>query len=272
MQVAANPKNKRFAILNIVAFIIVIVTNWLAVILPLNGKTTGELSDAYPNKFTPAGFTFSIWGIIYLFLAGFVIYQAIVLLANKRFAERIRKITPLFIINCLANAAWLFAWHYQQVGLSVLIMLVMLITLILIHERLNLAWRWQPLTEKLLLDVPFSIYLGWISVATIANITTWFIALSIEPLGISSTMWTMIMLVVATMIGAFMAWRKDNVVFALVVCWALYGIIAKREQVGSIGSSKIILVAEICIGLLIIVILLQLAFSNRRKLTVTSRS
>ena len=110
------------AIFNILVFAFVVVMNTLAVTLPLNNKTTGELSDQYPNYFTPAGFTFSIWGIIYLFLLGFTIYQAVVLFSGKSGAAKVSRITPLFILNGLLNGAWIFAWHYEQVTLSLVIM------------------------------------------------------------------------------------------------------------------------------------------------------
>jgi hypothetical protein len=263
MQVEVSRKNKLIAILNIAAFLVVIITNWLAVSLPLNGKNTGQLSDQYPNKFTPAGFTFSIWGVIYLFLAGFAIYQAIALFRRQLVEKKIKLISPLFVVNCLANAAWLFAWHYEQVALSVVIMLVMLVTLILIHNRLQLALPLQPFSQKLWLDIPFSLYLGWISVAAIANITALLVSFSIEPFDIPATMWTVIMVSIATALAMFMIWRKRNYVFALVVCWALYGIIAKRQELASMGSREIILVSEICIGVILLLIVVKL-FSNRR--------
>ncbi len=244
-------RDRILAVENILALAFAIIMNFLAITLPLNNKTTGELSDEYPNMFTPAGITFSIWSIIYLFLIAFVIYQAIVFFKQKQSVADVRSITPLFIINCMGNGAWLFAWHYQQVALSVAIMLVMLSTLILIHHRLQLARPFKPLATKLLLDVPFSLYLGWISIATIANVTTLFVDLDIVPLGISSTIWTIIMIITGAIIALFMIVKKRNIVFGLVVCWAFYGITLKRLQVGSIGSGDIIMVCHICVGILL---------------------
>lgn len=165
---------KTTAITNTVLFVVMIAANCLSIFLPLNGKTQMQLSALYPNLFTPAGFTFSVWGVIYMLLFGFIIYQLYVLFAvHHRDKSRILSISPLFAGVCVCNAGWLFAWHYQWTTLSVVIMLAHLVFLILINDRLKLSISWNPLPSKLWLDIPFSIYLGWICVATIANITAW---------------------------------------------------------------------------------------------------
>lgn len=264
MNSISTQKRNVLAVANIVVFLFVIVMNYLAVTLPLNNKTTGELSDEYPNMFTPAGITFSIWSVIYLFITGFVIYQANVLFKNKVSSTVIARISPFFIINCLANGSWLFAWHYQQVALSVAIMLVMLVTLIFIHHTLKLALPFQPLNQKLWLDVPFSLYLGWISIATIANITTLFVANDILPLGISSTAWTLIMIIIGAVLSLFMVLAKKNIIFGVVVCWAFLGIIIKRIDVASLGSREIILVCQVCIGLILAAIYIAATKVSKR--------
>ncbi|MFH1381718.1 MAG: tryptophan-rich sensory protein, partial [Chloroflexota bacterium] len=160
------------AIMNLIGFLGTVVVNGLSNALPLNGKTAGELSDQYPNLFVPAGLTFSIWGIIYILLAIFVIYGRIV--AVKKDTQKssfIENIGVLFFISCLANMGWIFAWHYEIVPLSVLIMLILLVTLIAIYLRLRIGRSDSSKTEKYLVHLPFSVYLGWITIATIANIT-----------------------------------------------------------------------------------------------------
>lgn len=259
--------HKKLAIANAIAFLFVIVMNVLAVQLPLNNKTTGELSDRYPNMFTPAGITFSIWSVIYVFLAGFVIYQVYVLFNGKRGTRRIVSISFYFIINCIANGAWLLVWHYQNVPLSVLIMLVMLGTLIAIHSKLHIGLPWKPLKHKLWLDIPFSLYLGWISIATIANITTLFVEIEVSPFNLPASIWTMILIGVATLLTSFMVLRKRNIFFGLVVCWAFIGIILKRRQEATLGSAEIILTCQLCIALIVIFILIYL-FRRRNTIQV----
>jgi hypothetical protein len=250
---------KGLAILNILSFILVITMNTLAVVLPLNGKTTGQLSDEYPNLFTPAGLTFSIWSIIYLFLLGFVIYQAVVLLKVYHPAhQKILRISTPFIINCIANAGWIVAWHHEQVLLSVAIMFVILGSLIIIHNRLHLALPAKPIAEKLWLDLPFSFYLGWISIATIANITALLIHYNWGGGNLSPSSWTIIVISLGTLLNMYMVFIRNNIAFALVGIWAFTGIIFKRQLVEQESNNHIIFCAELCISLIVVSIILQL--------------
>ena len=260
----SKQKRGAYAIANIVGLCAVLIINYLAVTQPLNNKTTGELSDLYPNMFTPAGFTFSIWSIIYSFLIGFIIYQAVELFNQKKDVEKIIRISPYFLLNCLLNGAWLFAWHYLFIGLSVFIMFALLGTLLIIHHKLNLALPLRPLSQKLWLDIPFSLYLGWISIATIANITAYLVSENIEPFSIPATIWTIIMIIVGAILGLFMVIKKRNIVFGIVVCWALFGILMKRIQVGSLGSREIILFAQISIGIVLAAIVFTLMQKSNR--------
>ncbi|MEO5995318.1 MAG: hypothetical protein ABIN89_01390 [Chitinophagaceae bacterium] len=255
----AGGSKKGVAFLHISAFLLVIVLNSLAVFLPLNGKTTGQLSDLYPNLFTPAGLTFSIWSLIYLMLLGFVIYQAIVLFKTQHPSrKKIILISWPFLVNCLANAAWIVAWHFEQVVLSVFIMLILLISLIVIHSRLQLALPAKPLAEKLWLDYPFSLYFGWISIATIANITALLVHLNWNGGGISSPAWTVVMISIGTLLNVYMILFKKNLAFGLVGIWAFYGIILKRHSADDDNINQIIFCAELCISVLAFSIFLQI--------------
>ncbi|HUX47758.1 MAG TPA: tryptophan-rich sensory protein, partial [Dehalococcoidia bacterium] len=160
------------SILNLLGFLGTVVVNGLAIILPINNKTTAYLSDQYPNLFTPAGLTFAIWGLIYVLLAIFVIYQLIP--SVRRDAQKIdfvQRIGPLFFISCIANIGWIYAWHYEMVSLSLVLMLILFGSLLAIYLRLNIGKSEAPKTEKYLVHLPFSVYLGWITIATIANAT-----------------------------------------------------------------------------------------------------
>ncbi len=254
----SSSSQKTAAVLNIIAFAITITANCLSIFLPLNGKTQLQLSEQYPNLFTPAGATFSIWSIIYTSLVGFIVYQAYVLLVqNHRDKERILSITPLFIGVCLCNAGWLFAWHYELTTVSVLIMLVHLGFLVLIHDRLRLAIAWSPLTSKIWLDIPFSIYLGWICVATIANITAWLVSKGITFSFFPPQVWVIMMLVAALLIGIFYVFTRNNKFVALSIVWAFYGIITKRKAEHNGASHTIVLATELALGILLLIVFLN---------------
>ncbi|HRX63991.1 MAG TPA: hypothetical protein P5060_02705 [Candidatus Absconditabacterales bacterium] len=218
---------KFLLIANIVAFVAVMVINYLATNLPIGGLTTGELSDLYPNLFVPAGLTFSIWGLIYLALLGFVVWQAIDFFKKKSLGIT-KNIGRLFILSCMANIGWIFARHYQKLFLSVIIMILFLIILIVLNNRVQIGKKIGSFKDKLFLQVPFSLYLGWISVATIANISTYLVNIGRSGRGISPVSWTIVVIIVAMILALLALYRKRDIVFALVVIRAFLGIILKR--------------------------------------------
>ncbi len=222
-----NIRLKVLGIANIVAFLGVLVVNYLAINLPIGGMTTGALSDLYPNLFTPAGLTFSIRWLIYLTLFGFVIRQ-IIDIFKKNSLGIIKKIGIRFLLSCATNIGRIFARHFQQVFVSVLIMLAFLIVLIVLASKVQLGkklWTWK---DKLFVQVPFSLYLGRISVATIANISARLVHIQRGMRGMTPIFRTMLVIIVATLL-ALLALRKTyNVVFALVVIRAFIGIIIKN--------------------------------------------
>jgi tryptophan-rich sensory protein len=204
--------------LNLVFFGVMILMNALANALPLNNKTTGELSDSLPNLFVPAGLTFSIWGVIYLLVALFCIIQFRA--ANDTTVENIGW---LFSVSCLLNATWIVAWHYQRLPLSLMIMLLLLTTLIYINMLIRDI---QPGIIK----AAFGIYLGWICIATIANITAVLVSHGWNGFGISETAWTIIMIAAGVLIVSFTLLRLDNPFIGLSVVWAVIGIYLKRQD------------------------------------------
>ena len=153
-------------ILNFVSVLVTLTVNGMANALPLNGQNTGEISNRFPVLFTPAGYVFSIWGVIYLGLLAFGIYQ---LLPSQKNNSRMEKLGYWFFMSNFFNSALIFAWHYNQFPLSLVIMLGLLASLLVIYLRLQVGIRPVSTSEKWLVNIPFSIYLGWISVATIAN-------------------------------------------------------------------------------------------------------
>lgn len=209
-------------IANVVAFAAVLFVNYLSNALPLNGRTAGEISDSLPSYFTPAGYTFSIWGLIYLTLLGFIVYQG---LPAQRQRPFLRRIGWLFVASSAANIAWLFAWHYGYYALSLLVMVVLLLTLIAIYLRLNIG-RQEEISwaKRLFVHLPFSLYLGWITVATIANSASVLAYWGWDGFGIAGQVWSATMMLVAVLVAGLLLFNRRNVAYAAVLVWALFGI------------------------------------------------
>ena len=218
-------------LINWLLFFIVIATNALANILPINGYNTGQISAFYPNYFVPAGFTFSIWGIIYLFLLNYCISYTYFTIKRRQFPEIIKyldAITPYFWVTCILNAGWILAWHYLQVGISVVIMLTFLIALIQIFVIMQKQGMTIKPLYQFLIKTPFSVYLGWISVATIANITAFLVHLKWNGFGIDPINWTILMIAIAIALGIYFIVYFKNIAHPLVLVWALWGIKAAQ--------------------------------------------
>jgi hypothetical protein len=203
--------------LNLILFAGMIAMNYLANALPLNHKTTGELSDSFPNLFVPAGITFSIWGIIYLLLAVFCVVQF--KLSNQAIIE---KIGWVFGISCVLNGLWIVCWHYGKLPLSMVVMLGMLISLIYINIQIREI-------SMGIIKASFGIYLGWICIATIANVTALLVKTNWNGSGISEESWTIIMIAAGTLIAILALYRLNNPFIGLSVVWAFTGIILKRQ-------------------------------------------
>lgn len=223
---------------NILALVLVIVVNGMANGLPLGGQTTGEVSAKYPSLFTPSGYVFSIWGLIYLGLAAFVVWQALPAQRNNQHMAAIRM--P-FVVNCLANAIWIFAWHYDQLVLSLILMLVILGSLIQIYRRLNIGLADVPAAERFLVHLPFSIYTAWITVATIANFSALQINRGWDDLGFDAATWTIIKIAIAGSIAATVLFRRRDIAFVLVAVWASAGIAVKHMATPTVaGAASVI--------------------------------
>ena len=217
------------SILNILGFLGVVIVNALAVTLPINNKTTEQLSDQYPNLFVPAGLTFSIWGVIYILLAIFVIYGLII--AFRKDTQKlsfIENIGILFFISCLANIGWIFAWHYEILPLSLVLMLLLLGSLITIYLRLRIGKSDSTRIEKYLVHLPFSVYLGWITIATIANVTALLVDVNWNTFGLGEQFWAVAVIIVGIAIALSILFTRKDIFYCLVVDWALLGILLKR--------------------------------------------
>lgn len=240
-------------VLVIITFILMIAANALANTLPLNGITTGDVSLAYDNLFAPAGITFAIWGVIYVVLAAFTLYQAGWLKDHNDKAKDklLNKVGILFSISSLANTAWIFAWHYDLIALSLLFMLTILICLICINGMMVK----EKLTnkEKWLVRMPFMVYHGWITVAAIANITVFLVSMGWNGFGISESVWAVIMIAAGAVIGSLTAIAYKSVAYLLVLIWAYIGILIKHASADgfALRYTGVIATVIICIALLI---------------------
>jgi hypothetical protein len=192
------------------------VANALANILPINGKTTGELSSQYPNLFVPAGITFSIWGLIYFMLLIFMVTQFI-----SKYKEAVFSLKWLVIANFSLNAMWIMVWHYEFIVLSLLVMILLLLTLIKINIRL--------IRNNWLMQIIFGIYLGWICVATIANTSALLVSFGWNGFGISDPFWAIGMIIAGSLVGAITMIRLHNPFLVLALVWGFYGIILKQQ-------------------------------------------
>jgi len=227
-------KARIWAILNLIGAALMLTANSLANALPINNYNTGQVSDFYPNLFAPAGITFSIWGLIYLLVIGFVIHGLVAAFkSNEQTHSKIAAIGPWFFISCMANAGWIFAWHYLYISLSVVIMLLILGSLIVIYLRIHADPFPRSFPEKLSLRWPFSIYLAWITIATVANITAFLVDLGWTRLGLSEDFWMSTMIGIAVLISALFVLRMRDSAYAWVIVWALTGIVIKQNSLGN---------------------------------------
>ncbi len=206
-----------YRIANLLAFAVMITVNALANALPINGKTTGALSDQYPNLFVAAGITFSIWGVIYLLLLGVVIFQFL-----PRWRDEVDSLRWTVVANFMLNALWIVVWHYEWVLLSLVVMVALLATLVGINRELQRHGSW-------LTRLAFGIYLGWICLATIANVTALLVTVSWGGWGIAQETWTILMISVGALLGGTVMLRLQNPFLALALIWGFLGIVWKRQ-------------------------------------------
>ncbi len=215
----------------VVTILITLVVNGLANALPLNGQNTGQISDRFNVYFVPAGYVFSIWGLIYIGLIAFAIYQA---LPSQRSNPRLQATGWWIVLGGLANSAWIFLWHYNQFPLTLVAMLVLLATLIVTYLRLGIGRTKVTSGEKWAVHLPFSIYLGWITVATVANISDVLDFLKWDRFGIAPEIWMSIVLAAVLAIAVLMNFTRRDVAYAAVLLWALAGISVKQASVPAV--------------------------------------
>lgn len=254
-------------ILNWVFFLAMIFVNFLANYLPINNKNTGQLSNQYPNLFVPAPLTFAIWGVIYLLLFIFCVKQSKGLFSNQVdeiTAKTVSLINVRFIITCLLNATWIFVWHYEYLGASVVVMLLFLAQLIDINKRLDTITIYLSNASRFAIKAPFGMYLGWICVATVANITAFLVNSNWDRAGESEVFWTCLLIMIAACIVSYSLIKLRNFYLGFSVIWAFSGIIYARIG-ADIYQRFIVWTAVFGIGLVLILTIIEISRAFFRK-------
>jgi hypothetical protein len=219
---------------NLVTLAVALAANALANALPLNGRTTGEISDGFPNLFAPAGYVFSIWGLIYLGLVAFTAYQ---LAPAGRRSPAVSGVGWWFALSNIANALGIVVWHFGRFPASMAAMLIILFSLCAIAARLGPPRAARSAADRWLVYLPFSVYLGWISVATIANAAVFLLDLGWDGAPLSPATWTLMLLAAASALGALMLLRRGDLAYLAVLVWAFIGIWVKQSDVSGASGA-----------------------------------
>lgn len=254
---------KTLQVANGIAIVATIIINYLSNTGIFNGNTVKNVSDKYHNYFTPAGYAFSIWGLIYLGLLGFVFYTGSSLFKKdsnqtNNDDDVVLKISWWFVISCIGNSLWIIAWLYGYIGITVILMLIVLFSLLKIIVNTRMELDFHPMKKYLFIYWPFAIYAGWISVALIADIAAYLTKINWDGWGISQITWTIIIIIVAGLINVFMIWKRNLREYALVGVWALVAIAVANWDV-----EKSIAYSSITIAAIIFINISMHAFNNR---------
>lgn len=241
-------------IINIVGVVGTLLINTLSQTIPFNGQTSAEIANRFTNNyFLPANYVFSIWSIIYIGLIAFAIFQA---LPRQKENPRLRAVGYWFFVSCLANCVWLFLFHYEQFWLSTIAMLVLLTSLIIIYRRLREGNPQIGAGERWAVRATFSVYLGWITVATVANFS--YAIITTNPtdadslwLGIAYQTWGAIMIAFGGLIAGVFAYLNRDLAYAAVIGWAFIGIIVRFPDVVTIAVAAGVLTAGVAVAALV---------------------
>lgn len=260
-------------LINLIGLLVVVLVNALANLLPFNDQTTADVVNRDPVPFQPAGWVFGIWGLIYILLGVFVIYG---LLPAGRRDRRLQQISPLFLITNIANITWLVLWHWERFAASLVVMVVLLVTLIAIYIAVRVRNRPSPdaprhtKLQRLLLWVPFSIYLGWIFVAALANLMVWLDRSGWDGGPFSYNVWAALFIVAGALVAALFAFVWNDALIPLVFVWAFIGIAQRQWGESALVSVTAIVFTVVAAALAAVAILL--AFDRTSNLGRFGRS
>ncbi|HEY5463334.1 MAG TPA: hypothetical protein VIJ95_08760 [Hanamia sp.] len=250
---------KTLQIANGFALVSTIIINYLSNTGVFNGKTVAQISDKYQNYFTPAGYAFSIWGLIYLGLLAFVIYTGRSLFKKIEDEWPVLEIGWWFVISCIANSCWVIAWLYDYTGLTVIIMVIMLISLVKIILNTRMELDDLPLKKIAFVWWPFCIYSGWISVALIADVAAYLTKINWNGFGITQIGWTILMICVAGILNLFITWKRNMREFAIVGVWALVAIAVANWNV-----AESLVIAPLVVAIILFINIAIHGYINRK--------
>lgn len=232
-------------------YAVMILVNAFANILPLNNVSTGDVSNAYTNLFAPAGITFAIWAVIYVALGGHVLFQFRQKFYSPETGAMVQKMRIWFTVSNIANVLWVFSWHFDQMGLSLVWMLVILVALI----KCNLLLHTAKLTahERRWIQVPFSLYFGWITIATIANVTTWLVSLNWQGFGLREDLWTSLIVLVGLAITTRTIIKFRDITYGVAILWAFTGILIKHLTKSGFDGAYPMVIATVVFAIVAVI-------------------
>jgi len=243
---------------NALFFLGVIIVNVLSVTLPIAGNSTAEISDMYKTYLTPAGYAFAIWSIIYLLLGGFVIYG---FQSSSAARNSVQALGIWFVVSCICNMGWLLLWHYLHIELSLLAMVLLLASLIIIYRKTRIIP--SPTTgQQWLVKLPFSIYLGWVSVATIVNVSIVLHKNNWDGFGISDSTWAVIMLIVGMLLAVLVSYPNRDCIYPLIFVWAYIAIALEHKE-----ADYVFITALVTAGLLFLYSIWLLLTPNPKRIS-----
>jgi len=254
-----------FRIVNSVAVIVMIAANIVFEVLPLNGTTTAQVSGAHDTILTPPGFTFVIWGLIYLGLFLNVLFQ-LGLFYTQRDADNpdlIYAVNALFPIACITDIVWLVMWHYELILLSLIVIVLLWFALVFIYWRLFPEIRTTK--ERVFMLWPVSLFLSWISAAALLNLTVVIHDSSPDMLGLGMLPWSMAVLAILFGITEFFIIKYADYVFGLTALWVFAGIITRFFTMGEDSSTMMIMVVSVSVLAGIILLSLPIRALSRHK-------
>ncbi|GEN77609.1 tryptophan-rich sensory protein [Chryseobacterium hagamense] len=248
---------KRFQILNILVLMATICVNYLSNTGLINNETMASISAKYQNLFTPAGYAFSIWGLIYLGLLGFVIYYGPFIRQTEAKEKTVLHTGWWFAVSCVANSLWIFTWLHEYTLITIPIMILLLVSLLKIIGNNRDMIGSRDFKTTVFLRLPFYIYSGWVSVALIADVAAYLKKIQWSGFGIPETGWTVLMFIIAAAIHLYMIWKKNMSAFGLVAVWALIAIAVANRY-----SNQTVYVSAIVTALFILV---NIVFKRSKK-------
>ncbi len=257
---AAKSMKKLLQIANILVLLITIAANYLLNALQPWGYSVGDISAKYQNLFTPASYAFAIWGVIYLSLLSFVVYQSLSLFGKRTDDSIVQRIGWSFVVANLGNVAWLLIWLSDSVGLSLVLMLVIFVALLKIFINDKIALPDASTRHIAFVWWPFSLYFGWITVALVANIAAYLTSIGWQAVAFGETAFTIFVLLVVATIYLFMVWKRNTRLYGLVGVWALVAIAVRH-------FNEVQQIAWVALALAIIIFITTSIHAHRNRKT-----